>query len=168
MLISTRCINGFMSNLIKKSWTDSMLASSIYSGTCCTHYVYCEDSLGLQVWCSSFSLEYLEYFSGTLFCLFISKYFHLIRPRLQLQQAVMDCLFTPSGTQAIKSLQLAKKWLGKFHLFQVVPPPGFDKIHLVNLLTLALLSCYFSHQNRLFDCLLCTANSSTRLQSFLI
>ena len=34
MLISTRCIHGFMSNLIKKSWTDSNRAvSPLYSET---------------------------------------------------------------------------------------------------------------------------------------
>ena len=29
MLISTRCIHGFMSNLIKKSWTDSIAELSL-------------------------------------------------------------------------------------------------------------------------------------------
>ena len=32
MLISTRFINGFMSNLIKKSWTDSILPASLSIG----------------------------------------------------------------------------------------------------------------------------------------
>ena len=32
MLISTRCKHGFMSNLIKRSWTDSILQSTLYSG----------------------------------------------------------------------------------------------------------------------------------------
>jgi hypothetical protein len=82
---------------------NSMCASfqSIYSGTCCAHYVYCEDSLGSQVWCSSFSFWYSEYFLGTLLSLFVSKNFHLVWPRLQLQQTVMVHLFTPSATQAI-------------------------------------------------------------------
>ena len=58
---------------------------SVYSATCCTHYVYFKDSLGSQVWCSSFSLEYLRYFLGTLVSLFVSN----------------GCLFTTSATKAI-------------------------------------------------------------------
>ena len=40
MLISTRCIHGYMSNLIKKSWTDSSLEA-------CLIYIFLRSVIGL-------------------------------------------------------------------------------------------------------------------------
>ena len=59
ILISTRCIHGFMSNLIKKSWTDSKVHSiscenwrhdiSHYTKEFCTSLG--QPSLNFKVWC---------------------------------------------------------------------------------------------------------------------